>query len=910
MRRKANIAALAAVLALALLAPAGARATGAAGAQIQVLSVDTAEYPSIGVTVLVRDAFGRGVSGLGPRDFTIEEQGHLIPSELLQVTPQDQQPAAVTAAIVADTSTLLGAPAIAAVQEDTRALIEQLLNSSAGGADVALFAPRSDTAGQQLLMLPFGSTAETAGQALASLAARNGKTDLYNALAAAINAAADRAAARGDPAYVIMLSNGLDRSSIVGADTAGANEAARLAEERHVQVFALGYGSELDRGSKLLAQLTDRAGGTYQPDPGPAQIADLVAHLRAAAAHCAYTLRFSSSLAADGADHTLTVRARLDNLALAAETHYLLPRPWDSATPTRMDLRADTHAYPDVTLWMRPVNRLRRTVPKLTAADFHLKLNDTPLAVPLQVAAEPLDRLDPAAAQSVALVVDLQGPQAGRLRDLAATLLQAPSEVLSRVALMVPGGLSNTLQFTHDHNHVINELNRVASAGINGGSVDETLLLAIESAARDGDAAARPAYVVLFTSAPLAADLRARTLTMARNLGVTIHAVVPGADGDLARLAQDTSGQYLEHADNSAVVALAQQIAADRATRYRITFRSPLLADGKPRTLSLELGKSVASAPMTPSIPGAAELRAPLSTKAQSLMFALVAALLLACAGLPRFLEDRKLRCPTCRRVRRAAWGDTCLFCAHAGEESAPGANGVPLEGFAAQGAALVQGPARATPISVPEPGLGTRAADEARPVGEPAFAHADLWSPTAAAPAPPLAHAQAQSNTNFWGPLSDDVPAPPQPDADVHSDVAGSCDGRGVSDAAPAPGLGQVMHVRSRSSRDTQPLFWEREQGQSDFWGVLPNADAALQPHQPAPAPAPGPQVAPLSNTDFWGPLPAEEQAPVARPDDAGPPPALEAGQQAVRPAPQAREAPVSHTDFWGPAEPAAAPR
>jgi hypothetical protein len=952
MLSRTKLRALALLLPLALFAATAGRTT-AAGAQIQVVSVDPSAYPDMDIIVAARDANNRGVTGLENHNFVIEEEGHTIPSELLKVSPTDDLPTSITLAVVADMGASLGPQAIQAVCDDARTLVAQLLDRP--DAEVGLFVPRGSASDQQLQVLPFTSDKATATDAVDSLRQPPpGATDLYNAVAAAINASADRAAQRNGPAYVVILSDGIDRTSIVGNDAAGANQAATLAEQRHVQVFTLGYGANLNYGSRFLTQLSDRSGGSYQRDPDPPVLEQLAQKLRDGAANGAYHVRYRSALAADGHEHQLLVRATIGSLELAAEKRYTLPQQWNRFTPARLDLKLDTRNYPNVMLLTRPINQLRHTVPDLSAQDVHVTLDNTPLAAPVDMTSEPLDLLDPAASQSVAVVVSQEDASADALRRMAEAFLQSSSAVPSRVALFVPGLLVDVSHFTHDHNAVINGLNQ-ASGQAAQGSTAATLLLAIDAAANDGDAASRPAYVVLFSDLPLMPEEYTQVVTLARSRGVIVDTVSLATKRDsLTALARATEGQSLQKPKDEALTALAQQIERDRATRYRIAVEAPALPDGRQRALTLTIGGQQASAALMPAIAGATEVRPPLLPWVQVLVLGLAGLALVGCGLIPRAIGDRRHSCPSCGKVRRASWGNTCLFCELGATESRQrSGTDVPLEGFALQGAALLQ--QEQPPALVP-------LAHEVVAPYTPIAAEAPAASPQAAVMLPPpvaapAERARVQTHTDFWGSLPDEPP--------LQSDEpASEVDAPPAADPPPLPIFERDETRDPKQHRNGWLPADVREPTHTDFWGPLPDEPQAAPQEaadeapvsragadEPQAAPQEAADEAPASHTDFWGPLPEREPAQADQPAltaaprpgaaleaaralptngwgrppddshaDGDPRPAAVAGEQpraALAPQehitrPKERAAyvenePAAHTDFWGPLDRAA---
>lgn len=661
---------------------------------LDIVAVDPAEYPAVDVTVMVRDQYGQTVSGLDATDFSVEEAGRVIPGEALTISVARDLPAPITLGVVADMSSLIDQSALNAIRNDVRTLVEQVAADTSVAVEIGLFVPRSGETGgdQTILVSPWSVDQSNIENSLATISPRKGQTDLYNSVVMAINASAQRAAERGGPAYVVVLGDGKDRTSIVGAGATGPNEAARLAEERSVRVHTLKYGRNKKEDDRSLAQLADRTNGSYAIDPNPQAINELSQRLLAGASNGGYRLRYTSSLPADGNTHELRVRANLGGALIVASDHFLLPRRWDQATPARLDLQLNATNYPQVTLLARPVNNVRRTVAGLTTQDVRIEMNGAPLDVPFELAPSPLAAEDPSASQSVALVVAAGDQSVTRLNQQAVTFLHTKDFAASQAALFVPGMPASSASFTHDHNALINALEQ-ARTNQAGGKSTSLLLLAIDAAARDGETAQRPAYVVWFADTPLAPDEEAQVLSLAQQRAVTIHIVgTSNSQGQFERIARLTGGAALVDAEEAALQGLATQIGQDRAAAYRVRFEAPFVADGQTRSLELTVANARAQAPLTAIIPGASVPQPTSPYPWQGLLFAVVALTIGAGVALPRWLHDRRNRCKVCGTVRREGWGATCLFCEAASTIQASD-HALPelLAGFTAQGEFLAQ---------------------------------------------------------------------------------------------------------------------------------------------------------------------------------------------------------------------------
>jgi Mg-chelatase subunit ChlD len=871
MRRSLNLPILIiGVLVVGCIGGLPTKAQATPQASVQIMGVDPGSFPMIDSLVLVRDAYGHGVKGLNANDFQLEEDGHAIPSEVLRVTPSAEIQASMTVALVIDQSALLGSTALVNMRRDAQQFIADLFGKEHLTVEVALIVPRSMTSDAPLIVRSFTGDQSAIDASLQGLTPRQGRTDLYNAVTTAVNISAERAAAHHGPAYVLTLSDGLDTTSIVGSGATGANEAARLAESRQIPIFAWGYGKDIASGSVILRQVADRSAGTYQSNPDEAAIKVVADQMRSGAEGGAYRIRYRSSLTPDGQQHPLKIGLRIPSATLVVETHYLLPRPWSPDTPTQVDMQIDTTAYPTLTLWARPINRLNRTVPSLSVQDMRVTVDGAALDVPLTIGSDPLDAYDPAAAQSVALVVDTQNPASKQVRGMAVMFLKTTLTLPTYAALFMPGIRSEIADFTHDRNALINQLNRTISRPADGGSQGATLLLAIQTAARDGLAHRRPAYVVLFSGSSLPPDLQAQAVSLARDLGVTLHVVTADAgSSDLARLANTTEGRYLQQPTTAALGELARQIAADRAQRYRISLQVPFLADGQTRTLGLTVREQTVAAPFTAVIAGSVTPTLPVSPSIQLIALAVTTTALVATALSVRAAQRWRLRCRRCGQIRRASWNKVCLFCEYTARDyQVNSTTNVPLDGFARQAAALIQQSEPSLPRNVDAGAVHHQPSsnhDPASLAGTPVDVphanrhpaaqetHVRVAAPSKQVAAAPPSYpnqvidwVRSQRHTDFWGALptdgDDDVPASVEqsaPDQLLFDQPSGLPNDRKAQGGAPEAD-------EPVSMPQGQVLVHESGAGGAalSFTGSLSNGDLLREP----------------THTDFWGPLPLDE--------------------------------------------------
>lgn len=920
MWRRISILALCiALLDLTYAGLAYAQSDAATSLQPSILSIDAASHPDIDVMLEVRDSYGRPANNLRAGDIVLTDDGESIPNERIQLETLENKQAPLTVVVLADTSSLLGVATADTIRNDAITLIETLIQQPGIDLEIAVATPRSADATRQGLAPSFAATPADALTTARSLPGLNGPTDLYNGLIGAITLAAERAQQHQGPAYVVVLSDGMDRTSIVGAGMAGASEAARSAEAEHIPVIAFGYGGPRNNGGPMLAQLAERSGGSYQARPDAATLKSIAQQLQQASQGGLYQLRYGSARSADGAEHTLALKIKTNNeYSAIAQATYLLPKAWDSHTPVGLDLRVESQAYPGITLITRPVNQLRRTITGLSPDDFAISLDGKPISGPVTLSIEPLSAENPASAQSVAVVVEQHGSAARKLREMTSTFMAAQTDIPSRMALFIPGAAGQDHQFTHDHNALINILNQHRSGPSSDASLAATLQLAMHAAAEDADAQQRPAYVVLFSDSLLTAEERAQVATLARQLALTVHVIQSQNEPtpNNTRLAEATGGTSLTTASELELNTLAETIAKDSAQQYRLSFMADIPADGQQRPISLKLGDQVLEGSIIPLVAGMAPIKAAYDPNSLAAMFAAVALLTMAVAFVPRLINEHRLRCAKCGRVRRTSWGSACLFCEHDalvnGREQH---SEVALDGFARQGASLMHG---ATPIlPAGTPGYITplhehmpKVQDDDGPVTIPTLTlqpsqtgatdhgnngtnahhrsngcHVSNGSNTHKADTNPSENARSRSHTDFWGSLPGEViePAPTPMPFDKQPSIA----------QPPRLPVFEQPSLRSDVEMQRENITaQDYEPSHTDFWGALPddgNIDPVARPDRES-QPEQQPEDEPGSDTDFWGLAAASEIIPGGAQQIAG--------NASV--APEAAE-PVAHTDFWG---------
>ncbi|MEM8533973.1 MAG: hypothetical protein AAGF95_24220 [Chloroflexota bacterium] len=913
------------LLVIVCISPFIATPATATTAQLEILSVDSAQHPTLRTTVVVRDLYGQGVANLGAGNFVIEEGDQTIPGELIQIQPLDSAPQPLTVAIVADISVFLGDDELRNIREDIQSFVEELIDTSNTSIEVGLFVPsdgRSDV--ESTHTVPFTTEGAPVIDALTDIKPHEAETPLYNTIVTTINTAANRAEQRGGPAYVVVFGDGIDRTSIVGGGTSGANEAAQIAETRHVQVNAFGYGQSLEEGSGALRQLTGRTNGLYQSTPTTRQLTDFAEQLQGFTTKGMYELSYASTLPADGAEHGIAIHANVGTLRLSSSTQVLIAREWDHTVPANIDVQFDMQAYPDITMLARPLNQLRQTVPDLTSQDFTLSLDGEPLDAALDVTNVPLDANDPAASQSVAFVVDQAGPSAEDIHHTATALLQEPALSDSRVSLFVPGVPNETPEFTHDHNALINTLRQIPVDASAQSSANATLQRAIDEVAQDGTSAQRPAAVILISDRMLSPEERARTLTIARDLGVIIHTITLNTNTTPAPtyLAEATTGLHLSNPQPADLTEFATQITEYEASTYRLTFQMPLLEEQRAYNLEVQVADLSAAEEVMPVVQGNMDVRSPLPIYAQVLLFITLASVLTASAFAPTYVNNRRNVCPKCQRVRRKDWGNTCLFCEQqTAKKQSQSSNEIPLTGFAFQGAGLIQPDGSddlnldSTPRSEPN-----QTGNGASPSQHPDAADDDIFSGKddvglggfalqgASLIQPGFADNVDLNSISPSDDYEEDDSVEVQPE---HPEINQS---EKPADKLVARSENFIRRIFGDDSASLPPT--QDDQFDQDQDTIVPTINNHDDSATESKIPDPIDQARSQTHTDFWGSLPDEQaavQKPITQDEPESPttqPPPLpmfrnhqkQVDTPKLRPqVPQEVQEPT-HTDFWGP--------
>jgi len=294
-RLPALVAAVAALL-FGLQAPAAADNHF----RLVVTKLDATAFPDVRLAVRVTDAAGRAVRGLGPGDIEVHERG------------EPQQAQADLTAEVAPVQLVLALDVSGSMAGQPLADAKAAIGSVIGG-----LGPQDRAA-----LITFDHIARVAQPLTGDKAALNaatqraaaaGNTAIYDAVALSLDVLGTAPAT--SRRAMVILTDGSDTASSAGRDAV-----ASRAGQAGIPIFAVGFGTAIDRPA--LQVLADRSanGGVY--------LAPTAAELRAIAAGLAelvrteYAIAYRSTAkqAPDGASIELTLRLRRDGRPVAETT--------------------------------------------------------------------------------------------------------------------------------------------------------------------------------------------------------------------------------------------------------------------------------------------------------------------------------------------------------------------------------------------------------------------------------------------------------------------------------------------------------------------------------------------------------------------------------------------------------------
>lgn len=196
-----------------------------------------------------------------------------------------------------------------------RELLVEFLNAgrpiaASNPESLGLFLPLSVPAinGEQIRpeSLPdFGQDRNAVINGLNQLQPRPGKTNIFDTLSVAVSATADAAASRGTDAYVLVVTDGGDSTSVGSYDALVADALARKVK---LLIFGVGPQKRLATNAAALTTLAAKTGGAYVGNPDNAAAKDFYLANVSVTGQSAYILSYTTDLIDDGAPHNLVIR--------------------------------------------------------------------------------------------------------------------------------------------------------------------------------------------------------------------------------------------------------------------------------------------------------------------------------------------------------------------------------------------------------------------------------------------------------------------------------------------------------------------------------------------------------------------------------------------------------------------------
>lgn len=283
---------------------------------IKVLESSTT-FPSLSSSVEVRDSQNKPLNGLQAKQFTLlQDQQPLAPD---QFTVREQRVADQGAVIgvVLDASRLLGASEVDASRQATIAFLNaERVISPTFPELVSLYVPAGESAKPHLVQDFTHDRNALINHLNTKLELEAGTTRLYAVLRDAVDAVGQKALAQGSAGYVVVLSDGRDELSLAAFD-----QALAAASDQRVTLLTMNFGPRTGSpvGAERLRTLATRTRGEYLDHPTPEQAADLYKRFIQPTVRTAYTVAYTSTLAADEQVHRWQILVTVDGQEIASQ---------------------------------------------------------------------------------------------------------------------------------------------------------------------------------------------------------------------------------------------------------------------------------------------------------------------------------------------------------------------------------------------------------------------------------------------------------------------------------------------------------------------------------------------------------------------------------------------------------------
>jgi tight adherence protein C len=289
---------LLATLAIAFLLGQQTPAVADDTVRLAITQLDASAFPDIRAVVRVTDAQGKAVKGLSTGDIEVVERGEPQQAQLSLTA----EVAPVNLVLALDVSGSMAGQPLA----DAKAAIISMIGAIGDQDRAALV-----TFDQIARVAHPLTTDKTALVAATQRAVAAGNTAIYDAIALCLDVL--RPLAATDRRAIVILSDGADTASSAGRDAI-----ATQAGQAGIPIFAVGFGSAVDRPA--IQALADRSNGRAYLAPNATELRAIYTSL-AELVRTEYTIAYRSTAkqAPDGASIDMTLRLRRQG-QIAAET--------------------------------------------------------------------------------------------------------------------------------------------------------------------------------------------------------------------------------------------------------------------------------------------------------------------------------------------------------------------------------------------------------------------------------------------------------------------------------------------------------------------------------------------------------------------------------------------------------------
>ena len=273
---------------------------------VEIVNVNTRNYPTIEIAVSVLDSTNHPLLGLTRGDFTVFEDGQPVPIQSVKSVVDENIPYA--SVLLIDTSTSMAGQPLELAKQAAIAFVQKLRDID----EVALISFNS-----KVIEVQTPTQDKNAVISAIEKLQTSGETALYDAIAAGVKTAQEAKSARR---VVILLTDGNEFGNL---SKAGSTEGYKLAYRSGIPIFTIGLGFGIYE--PYLTEVAAGTGGTYYRAPAPDQILPIYDKI-SGLLRSQYVIDFTTTLPANGSTHTVRVQVNGQNSA-EAKARYPAPVP-------------------------------------------------------------------------------------------------------------------------------------------------------------------------------------------------------------------------------------------------------------------------------------------------------------------------------------------------------------------------------------------------------------------------------------------------------------------------------------------------------------------------------------------------------------------------------------------------------